>query len=203
MNTTRYTVCEGKSLRCLKNSFPVFSALAGLLTFLSLSSPCCGQSRDRSNLQRFSVKIPSSATIRAHQNPSALEHINAAESPVFKKQAWTISGNHPNGISVTFSAQSPFVHESDSSDQRDLSISVSAEPQAGSATWTTYARDHEGQAADATDFLSGVKAAKVELHSNGIGSAKVGIEVTFLNPDETKISRGNYYSEIVGTITAR
>ncbi|MCA9066828.1 MAG: hypothetical protein KDA96_27365 [Planctomycetaceae bacterium] len=154
--------------------------------------------------QTFTVTVPSSLSISAPADLS-LTHDTTNNDQVFVPGAdparhWAVLCNSAAGASVQLTAQSPFVHATDSSYKRDaalsLSVSSSDNTGGGAAIWSV------GTSSAATDYAGGTNTATVTASSAQPGKATLALTVTFVTNNYGTLLQGDYVTDVVGTITA-
>ena len=149
--------------------------------------------------QKFTVTVPKRVSITA---PVAVtETFNPvvdATSHAFVAQTWQVKGNVQLGVGVTFVAETPFVHTTDSSYVRDAKLTVTLGSTTGPATWTVA-----GSGTAQTDYAnaSPVTTATVSASSNKVGQAAFNVAVEFLTANVAEVAEGAYSTTVRGTVT--
>jgi hypothetical protein len=147
--------------------------------------------------QKFTVTVLKRVSITAPAAVSAsLPDSNA--NLAFPSQAWQVKGNIQLGVGVTFVAETPFIHTTDSSYQRDAKLSVTLGSTVGPATWTIA-----GSGTAQTDYANviPVTTATVSASSNKVGQAAFNVNVEFLTVDTAEVAEGDYQTTVRGTVT--
>jgi len=145
--------------------------------------------------QAFRVNVPTSAAITAAGGLQQLVHDETNADQVFSPQNWTVKANAPGGVSVSFTAQTPFNHVNQPF-QRDVGLALAVGNIAGPGSWNV------GTADAASDYASGLSEATVSASSNGIGRAELALTVRFITDTFGTFATGDYNTTIVGTVTA-
>lgn len=122
---------------------------------------------------------------------------NGTDGPqAFPEVAWQLhSGLDPLGYTVQWSS-SPFQHTSRESLKADCKLQIRILASAGSANWTI------ASPSDQTDYAGGDQSAVVAAQSVAEGDGEVGLTVTFLDGDFSKLGAGSYMLTVTGTITS-
>lgn len=145
--------------------------------------------------QKFTVSVPTSISITAPANVS-LTHNETDSNQSFPAQQWVVKGNTLNGVTVSFSTGSAFVHTTDNSFKRNAQLGLSVASNTGPATWNVT------QASDVTDYANNDGVATVQATSNGVGRANFNLAVTFVTDTYGTFAAGNYETTVTGTVTA-
>lgn len=146
--------------------------------------------------QTFTVIVPTSISITPPNNAVELTHDLSDSTQAFPPQTWLVRGNVGAGVTVTFTAETPFIHATDPNSKRDLQLGVAVGSKQGSANWTV------GTATDATNYSGGTNNATVTVSSNGAGRASLNLSVGFITEEFGTFTNGNYVSTITGTVAA-
>lgn len=149
-----------------------------------------------SGQQSFRVQVPVSAAILASSDTEQLVHDETDADQVFSPQSWTIKANAPQGVSVTFSALTPFTHESQPF-QRDVGLGLALGTVSGPAVWSVETADSQ------SSLAQGVTTASVSASSNGIGRAQLALTVRFVTDTFGTFATGDYNTTVVGTVAAK
>lgn len=145
--------------------------------------------------QNYKVVVPPSATVSA-PTEVFIVHDETDDVQAFPVQQWTVRGNTLSGVTVTLSTLTPFVNASDNSQRRDVQLDLSIASSGGAASWSL------NQSTDSTDYLSSDDVATVEATSNNVGRATLSLTVSFLTDSFGTFSTGDYYTTVVGTVSA-
>ncbi len=171
-------------------------SIAALVAFTTLVANVQTTSAQTTGNQTFTVVVPTSISITPPNNAVQLTHDLTDNPQQFPVQAWVVRGNVRNGVSVEFTAGSPFVNTEDSQSKRDLQLAVSVGSSQGPATWSVDV------ASDTTNYIDGEDTATVAVSSNGAGRASLNLSVSFVTEDFGTFANGDYVSTITGTIAA-
>lgn len=122
---------------------------------------------------------------------------NRSDAPqVFSEVAWQlISGVNPLGYTVQWSC-GPFQHAARESLKADCKLQIRVLASGGLANWTVTVPN------DQTNHTAGDQTAAVVAQSTAEGNGEVGLTVTFLDNDFSKLGAGSYTLTVTGTITA-
>lgn len=114
----------------------------------------------------------------------------------FSEVTWQlVSGADVDGY-VTQLSCGPFVHATAGSFKADSKLVIRILSSSGSANWTVTAAN------DQTDYGTGDETAVVSAQSSAVGDGEVGLTVTFLDSDFSRLAAGVYNMTVTGTITA-
>jgi hypothetical protein len=164
-----------------------------LLPFVFSASAAFAQT---TGTQNFTVTVPQSISITA---PAAavITHDETDAAQNFQPQTWVVRGNARNGVNVSFSTATPFVHSENDSFKRDARLTLALGTSQGPAVWAL------GTATDTTDFATGDGVATVSAGSNGVGRSNLNLSVSFLTQDFGVVAAGNYVTTVTGTIAPK
>jgi hypothetical protein len=166
-----------------------YVACAALIGFVSETAMA-------QSTQSFKVIVPASVSIVA---PAAatLTHNETDAPQAFPAQAWTVKGNSLNGVNVTFSTTSPFVHATDNTFKRNAKLDLAVGTIQGPAAWTVAV------ASDTTNYTNNDGIAQVTASSNGVGRANMNLTVSFITEEYGVFAAGDYLTTVTGTIAAK
>lgn len=159
---------------------------------LSLTTVCNAATKDT---QSFSVTVPASVSIIAPA-AVAITHDETNNPQAFPPQAWVVKGNATNGVSVSFSTATPFIHETDSTFKRNAKLDLAVATTQGPAQWTI------GTASDMTNYVNDDGIAVVTASSNGVGRANLNLTVSFITEEFGVFAAGVYTTTVTGTVAA-
>jgi hypothetical protein len=145
--------------------------------------------------QTFDVTVPSTLSIAAPSATVVLTHNKANANQTFPTQAWNVVGNPPAGVAVTISTSTPFVHTTQATFKADARLALTL----GATTGSTYAIT---TATDTTNFVGNDNTASVAVSSNGPGTARLNVVVSFVSNNFSVLAAGTYRTVITGTIAA-
>ena len=145
--------------------------------------------------QKFTVTVPTNISIVAPVD-AALTHDETNSNQAFPSQAWQVVGNNLEGVSVSFSTTSAFVHSADPSYKRDAQLGLVVSTSSGPGTWNVT------QGSDTTDYANSDNEATVTAASNGTSNATFGLAVSFITGTYGSFPAGDYETTVTGTVTA-
>ncbi|EMI46400.1 hypothetical protein [Rhodopirellula sp. SWK7] len=145
--------------------------------------------------QNFAVTVPSNLSITAPPNVGMM-HNQTDANQTFPLQRWRVVGNSIRGVTVSFSTDGPFVHNTDTTSQRDVQLGLSIASSSGVGRWILT------QAIDSTDYANRDSYATVSAMSNGTATATFDLQVSFLTDTYGSFPAGLYETTVTGTITA-
>lgn len=169
--------------------------IRGLVAAASLFCVSATGAQAQTASQPFRVVVPSSLAIVAPAG-QVMTHDQTDNNQTFGKQRWTVKGNVPNGVAVTFATNTPFIHDSNTSMRRDAQLSLELAGSTGPGNWTVTT------AADATNMGSSDNDARVAATSNGVGKANFDLLISFVTGEFGTFASGNYNLTVVGTVAA-
>lgn len=126
----------------------------------------------------------------------SLTHNRNDASQVFPEVVWQLySGVDSGGYTVQWSC-GPFVHSVQGALKADARLAIRVVASDGFADWRTTVPN------DQTSYAGGDETAAAAAQSVAVGDGQVGLTVTFLNDDYSRLAAGSYTTTVVGTITA-
>lgn len=159
----------------------------------ALSHPAANaQSTDS---QIFTVRVPQNISITA---PSDLliNHDLSDADQAFAAQAWDVRGNTAAGVTVNFTVNTPFVHQTNNTFKRDAKLSLVKGTTSGPANWTVTS------STDQTNYAGSKNNATVTATSDGSGRANMLVSVSFITGDVGSVLSGDYVTTVIGTVSA-
>jgi hypothetical protein len=154
---------------------------------------------DTTATQSFVVTVPTAIDVvtPADSVVTSMDQVDAVTGArVFAAQIWSVTANSSAGVSVAYSVDEPFMHQSDASIKTDAELAVAVIQQTGPASWNVT------QATDSTSHASGDNSAMVQVTSDNAGTAQIGLTVTFAPPSPDHVAEGTYTSTVVCTIAS-
>lgn len=145
--------------------------------------------------QKFTVTVPGAISITAPANV-AITHDESENDQPFPAQPWVVKGNTLDGVTASFSTATAFVHATDETARRDVTLGLAVNSSVGSANWTV------GQPTDTTDYNNNDGVATVQVSSNGFGRATMDLTVSFVTDGFGTFPAGEYATTVTGTVTA-
>lgn len=125
-----------------------------------------------------------------------ITHSGADAQQVFSEVAWDlISGADALGYTAQWNC-GPFQHTGDATFKSDCKLQIRILASGGSANWAVAI------ASDQTNIGGGDLTAVVAAQSSAVGDGQVGLIVTFVDTDFSKLAGGSYSMTVTGTITA-
>jgi hypothetical protein len=181
----------------VKNSevFTMKNKILGLIALGILSTFTSELMAQTTATQKFTVSVPTNISITAPANV-ALTHNETDSDQAFPAQQWVVKGNSRQGVTVSFSTGSAFVHTTDNTFKRNAQLALSVGSSTGPATWTI------NQGTDVTDYAGGDGVATVQASSNNVGRANFNLAVTFITDTFGTFASGDYETTVTGTVTA-
>ncbi len=170
----------------------VFSCACAATLVGLVSSDAMAQSS-----QGFTVNVPQSLSIVAPTVAAVISHNETDAPQAFPAQVWAVKGNTRNGVNVTFSTATPFVHSTDSSFKRNAKLDLALGTVQGPATWAL------GTTSDVTNYVADDGIAQVTASSNGVGRANFNLTVSFITEEYGLFAAGDYVTTVTGTIAAK
>ncbi len=167
-----------------------FSRIVALLMVWSLASCCYGQSES----QKFTVNVPEGVGVTSPPQSNVNLTLTAG-SDAFPEQIWNIRSNSEAGVVVEFAASGAFTHETLAGVKVDAGLDVSIPSTSGSAAWQVT------QASDRSSYASGDERAVVQLVSDGVGTAQVGLTMRFVQSSLDVIPVGEYSATVICTVS--
>lgn len=149
----------------------------------------------RNAKQKFRVVIPTNLSIISPDDVT-LTHDETNANQQFPTQSWSVLGNNRTGVSVSFTASTPFTNIDDSRYKCDTSLALAINSSTGPGAWTMT------QVNDVTDYANADNTATVSAVSNGSSRARFDLGVNFVTDTYGSFPSGIYETTIVGTITA-
>ncbi|HBJ33439.1 MAG TPA: hypothetical protein DDZ51_01505 [Planctomycetaceae bacterium] len=171
-------------------------SIAALVVFTTIATNLQTASAQTTDTQTFTVVVPTSISITAPNNAVQLTHDLTDNPQQFPPQAWLVRGNVGTGVTVAFTAGTPFVHTTDASSKRDLKLDVAVGSFQGPAYWSVE------QETASTNYLNNEDTATVTVSSNGAGRASLNLTVSFITDEFGSFINGDYVSTITGTIAS-
>jgi hypothetical protein len=144
--------------------------------------------------QKFSVLVPSSVGVTVPAEVAANIELLPG-SGALPEQVWTVKSNLDTGVVVEFAIAGGFAHQTLANVKVDAGVDVSIPVTAGQASWQVT------QATDVSSVSQGDESAVVQIVSDGVGSATVGLVVRFVQSSLDVIPLGSYTTEVCATIT--
>ena len=126
----------------------------------------------------------------------SLVHDRANTPQVFPEVIWQLHSSIDSGGYTTQWQCGPFVHSVHGALRADAKLAIRVVASEGFADWAATVPS------DQTALGSGDETAAVAAQSIAIGDGHVGLTVSFLNDDYSRLAAGNYTVTVVGTITA-
>jgi hypothetical protein len=128
--------------------------------------------------------------------PQTIAH-NGGDAPqLFSEVAWQLtSGLDALGYTAQWNC-GPFQHTGRATLKADCKLDVRVLASGGSANWSITAPS------DQTNYFGGDQTAVVAAQSFAVGDGEIGLTVTFLNNDFSRLGAGNYTVTVTGTIAA-
>jgi hypothetical protein len=162
-------------------------------TWVFVALPAFGQSEASSQQQAYRVVVPTSATVSA---PGAAElvHDESNSNQSFQPQTWTVKGNTPAGVTVSFATSGPFVNTQQPTFRRDVGLSLRLLSTAGAASWQVT------QPTSKSSYEAGQEVASVAAVSGGVGRADFALTVDFITGSFGTFATGEYSTTVVGTV---
>jgi hypothetical protein len=129
--------------------------------------------------------------------PAQLVTHDGGDGPqVFAEVAWQLHSElDPSGYTVQWNCGT-FQHTGRASLKADCKLQVRVLASGGSANWMVITPS------DQTNHAGGDQTAVVAARSTAVGDGEVGLTVTFLDSDFSKLGAGSYTVTVTGTITA-
>jgi hypothetical protein len=144
--------------------------------------------------QRYSVYVPLSSSMTAPPDVEITKQVDA-DNQSFPPQRWTIGGNNPLGVVVSFATSLAFTLTTDPSFKSDAELSLTLHTTHGPANWSVV------QAVDSTDVTVHDEVATVQAASDGVGKADVELTTRFLVDPLSALPPGIYELMVVSTVT--
>jgi hypothetical protein len=163
------------------------------VVFLLLSVPCFSWAQSAN--QGFDLTVPATLSIVAPTANVVLTHNKLNNNQNFPVQSWTIAGNSPAGVAVSFSTATPFVHATQNTFKADAKLTLAVGATSGGPFTITTATD-------TTNFATNDNVAAVVATSSGPVSGKLNLSVSFVSSDFGVLAAGTYRTTVTGTIAA-
>jgi hypothetical protein len=124
-------------------------------------------------------------------------HAGTDANQVFPEVTWqlTSGGSSFLGCTAQWSC-GPFTHTGDASFKADTRLDIRIISSSGSANWTALVPS------DQTNFGGGDQTVSVTAQSTAKGNGQVGLTVTFVDTDFSRLAAGSYTATVTGTISA-
>jgi hypothetical protein len=151
-----------------------------------------GQTTDS---QLFTVRVPQNISISAPSDV-LINHDLSNTDQAFAAQAWDVRGNTATGVTVNFSVNTPFIHQTNNTFKRDAKLSLAKGTTTGTANWTVTS------STDQTNYAGAKNNATVTAASDGAGRANMLVSVTFITGDVGSVLAGDYVTTVTGTVSA-
>ena len=140
-----------------------------------------------------STAVAQSITAPAQQS---ITHRGDDATQAFPEVVWQLnSGLDPQGYAAHWSC-APFQHSGQPSLKVNCRLQARILASLGAANWTITVPG------DQTDHFGGDNTAIVAAQSFAAGDGEVGLTVTFIDSDYSKLGAGNYSVTVIGTIAA-
>jgi hypothetical protein len=168
-----------------------------VLSLVAIASICLVSDRAMAQTnQVLKVVVPASVSIVA---PAAatITHNETDAPQAFPAQVWAVKGNSLNGVNVSFSTTTPFVHSTDNTFKRNAKLDLAVGTTQGPATWSV------GVSTDTTNYVNNDGIAQVTASSNGVGRANMNLTVSFITEEFGVFAAGDYLTTVTGTIAAK
>lgn len=126
----------------------------------------------------------------------SLTHDRSDAPQVFPEVVWQLySGIDSGGYTAQWTCE-PFSHSTQNTLKADAKLAIRVVASDGSANWTATVPS------DQTAYATGDQSAAVAAQSVAVGDGQVGLTVTFVDNDYSRLAAGDYTITVVGTITA-
>lgn len=116
-------------------------------------------------------------------------------SDALPEQLWNVRSNSEAGVVVEFATSGAFAHETLAGAKVDAGLDVSIVSKSGVANWQVT------QGSDNSSYASGDERAVVQVVSDGVGIAQVGLTMRFVQSSVEVIPVGSYCSTVTCTVS--
>lgn len=167
-----------------------FSRIIALMLVWSLASCCYGQSGQH----KLTVNVPEGVGVTT-PSQSNVDVALTAGSDAFPEQLWSIRSNSDAGVVVEFATSGAFAHDTLAGVKVDAGLDVSIPSTSGSAAWQVT------QGSDKSSYATGDESAVVQVVSDGVGTAQVGLTMRFIQSSLDVIPVGEYSTVVTCAIS--
>ncbi len=167
-----------------------FSRIIALTLVWSCACCCYGQSGQ----QKFTLSVAEGIGVTSPpQSDVNLELVPGSDA--FPEQIWNVRSSSEAGVVVEFAIGGAFAHETLAGVKVDAGLDINVPSTTGSATWQVT------QSSDSSSYASGDESAVVQVVSDGVGTAQVGLTMRFVRSSLEVIPVGEYSTIVTCTIS--
>ncbi|MCA9000141.1 MAG: hypothetical protein KDA80_24300 [Planctomycetaceae bacterium] len=153
--------------------------------------------------QTFRLTIPADISLTCPDTDVDMEHSGQDQDQRFPRQVWSVRGNTPRGVTLSFTLDGPFRTGAGDQDhlRRDASarLILTRQFNDGPFRWT----DRNGRLD--TDIARGKFSDSWQTRSIGVGAALIHVDMTFINrlngDGLDSYAGGEYITTLTGEVT--
>jgi hypothetical protein len=164
--------------------------VAMVMTLWSFGCLCYGQTEQ----QKFTVNVAEGIALTTPPQPVVNFELTPG-SDAIPVQLWNVKSNSVTGVVIEFAISGAFAHESMTGVKVDAGLDVAISSSSGSSDWLVT------QGSDNSSYATGDESAVVQIVADGVGAARVGLTMRFVQSSLEVIPVGEYSSTVICTVS--